>query len=244
MTQSRFADWSIDIETLGTKYNAPILSIGAVQFDITTGETGVTFYEEIDLKSALANGQVDADTLMWWFEQVKKDNQTLFDKGGEKLVLVEALHQLSTLIRSKGVGTACRAWGNGATFDIGILDYAYVNVGHGLTAPWYFTNIRDMRTIVDVANIDVFKFPHVGKLHNALDDAMFQAMMISVAHRKIKRALGEPLPKWKGLPGYEPVEKLKSVVETINHKILTAGITDKTNNPPKQQAIADDDDEL
>ena len=39
----------IDLETMGNKSYSAIVSIGAVKFDIKTGETGETFYRNVNL---------------------------------------------------------------------------------------------------------------------------------------------------------------------------------------------------
>lgn len=60
----------IDLETMGNKPSAPIVSIGAVIFDPSTGEFGPDFYRVVSLKSSVDGGAVpDADTIMWWMQQ-------------------------------------------------------------------------------------------------------------------------------------------------------------------------------
>lgn len=175
---SRMNDFSIDIETLSTRYDAAILSIGCVQFDRITGEIGPRFYEEIGIDTAIKFGHVSGDTLSWWITQSKNAQRVFANKG--KQPLSAALHNLGAFVRRE---MAPRVWGNGATFDIGILEYAYVNGGHGLTPPWHFMKIRDMRTLVDAAESLGFNayedVPNVGVAHNAGDDAEYQAKVIS-----------------------------------------------------------------
>ena len=43
----------IDLETMGNKPNAPIVSIGAVFFEPSTGELGDEFYRVVSLKSSM-----------------------------------------------------------------------------------------------------------------------------------------------------------------------------------------------
>ena len=62
-----FTHLMVDIETMGIKSNFAIISIGAVEFKIETGETGKEFYRNVTLKSSVELGlNVDADTVMWW----------------------------------------------------------------------------------------------------------------------------------------------------------------------------------
>ncbi|EON3121769.1 3'-5' exoribonuclease, partial [Escherichia coli] len=60
----------IDLETMGTNTNAPIVVIGAVFFDPQTGEIGPVFYIVISLTDAMNTGAVpDGGTIEWWLKQ-------------------------------------------------------------------------------------------------------------------------------------------------------------------------------
>jgi hypothetical protein len=60
----------IDLETMGNKPTAPIVSIGAVFFDPQSGKFGEEFYTAVQLESAMAQGaQPDGDTIIWWMKQ-------------------------------------------------------------------------------------------------------------------------------------------------------------------------------
>jgi len=185
---SAMNDVSIDIETLGKTYNAPIISIGAVVFDRTTGKLGKTFYQEIAIDSAIKSGKVDGSTLAWWLRQDAKTARRIFEdtsaEQDRKLDLASTLLNFTTWFRSVGTGAA-RPWGNGSTFDVTIIEHA-LDVGSiGLSPPWAYFNIRDMRTIVDVAQMVAdFRADSIerkGIAHNALDDAVHQAAVISSA---------------------------------------------------------------
>lgn len=188
---NHFDDISIDIETLGKRFDAPVISIAAVPFEWTTGKISKSvFYEEIDVDSSIKAGHVDGSTLSWWMQQDEKAKR-VFARGEHKVPLASALDRLAVFMRQF---QGARVWGNGATFDITILEYAYVHGGVGLSCPWAseFWLIRDMRTLVDEASFDKsqWPFPKTGVAHNALDDATYQAGVIAAAKQKIARALG------------------------------------------------------
>lgn len=57
----------IDLETMGSKTNAPIVSIGAIFFEPKTAELGPEFYTVVNLESAMHQGaSPDGDTIIWW----------------------------------------------------------------------------------------------------------------------------------------------------------------------------------
>ena len=173
-------DFSVDLETLGTRYNAAILSIGVAQFDINTGKVGMTFYREIDLDSAIKAGRVTGSTLAWWARQGDVAKRVFGEK--DKTPLSIALDELATWMKKQSSNP--RVWGNGASFDITILEHVYDNGAVGQKEPWRYTNVRDMRTIMDYLPTGA-KPKREGTHHNALDDAVYQAQCISAAHRGI-----------------------------------------------------------
>lgn len=174
-------DISIDLETLSTRQDAAILSIGAVEFDRNTGAIGRAFYAEINIDSAIENGHVSGSTLAWWMSQGEQAKR-LFAGDSFKFQLDDALNNLAGFI---GESSKVRVWGNGATFDITLLEHAYSELGYD-AAPWKFWNVRDMRTIVDAASevgFDKSSVEFVGTAHHALHDAEHQARVISGAWR-------------------------------------------------------------
>lgn len=183
----RNRDISIDIETLGTRFDAPVIAIGAVVFDRLTGNTGAEFYQEIDLDSAIRAGRVDGSTLSWWMTQ-SATARGVFPVKKDKGSLATVLCNFADFCRSISGGVPI-VWGNGATFDITILEHAFAVGSVGLSAPWHYTNVRDMRTLVDVSGLALGAVPSVGVAHNALDDAKYQAHYIAAALMKVAKAL-------------------------------------------------------
>ena len=194
-------NFSIDLETLGTSYDSYILSIGVAQFDIATGEIIRTFYER-----TLCSNQfnIDYKTVMWWLQQSDKARTALTTGEHEELHIIDALEDLKRFLTSNAVLLPIEpiVWGNGATFDVSILEYAY-NV-MGVSIPWKFWNIRDMRTLVDVAttvwDFDKNHIKREGTHHNALDDAIYQAQVMAGAYYTIEHS-GQMLPPFDdGVP--------------------------------------------
>ena len=216
--------FSIDLETLGTRYNAAILSIGVHQFDIGTGKLGETFYREIDLDSAIKAGKVTGSTLAWWAQQGDAAKRVFGDNG--KTPLSVALDELRTWMLTKA--TKPKVWGNGSSFDISILEHAYDNGAVGLKEPWFYTNIRDMRTIMDYCLV---KPKREGTHHNALDDAKYQAQCISAAHQAIT---GNGVPSaWIGDSGSPKAE--------INGKVVVLPIIKDRDGRVGVSSVGDDD---
>jgi len=186
----------IDLETLGTNPDAVFLTAGLVRFNIETGEASEFGREliHINMKSSLDAGRkVNADTIQWWFNQSKEAQQALFDEQAE-ISLEAALHKINKFVlhtnpnekSETSYNRECYVWSNGSNFDIAILQNAYQH--YNLKIPWQFWNIRDVRTLVDLASdkVNVKNIKFKGEPHNALDDALHQIKYCSLCWKALR----------------------------------------------------------
>ena len=174
----------IDLETLGTSPQAPILSIGAVFFDPDTGDIGATYHRKLDFEQACAGRAIDPSTVKWWFQQSDEARSALLgdgESGGQH----SALRCLKSFVYHASDEPV--VWGNGATFDISMLEDNYRQLG--MDVPWKFYNVRDVRTIVDLAKgiVERSDFEFEGVKHDALADALHQAKYVSAMWRALRR---------------------------------------------------------
>lgn len=171
----------IDLETLGTKSNAVIMSIGVAQFDLK-GNVEPIFHKGINIQSCLSAGlQVDGDTIEWWMSQKQENIAKIVHtiKNNTNSLLGTVLTELHNTV-SLGQDN-WYVWSHGSNFDIVILENAYKAVGG--KAWWKYSNVRDTRTLFDVANY-TYK---AGGGHDALDDAMNQAKAVCEAYQQLWR---------------------------------------------------------
>jgi len=180
-------DLMIDIESMGKKPNAPIVSIGAVFFNPQTAELGPDFYTAVNLESSMEQGAVpDGDTILWWLKQSAEARAAIC--VDDAMPIANALSELSHFInRHADNPKYLKVWGNGATFDNVILRGAYERAGH--ICPWEFWNDHDVRTIVTLGRGIGFDpkrdMPFDGDMHNALADARHQAKYVSAIWQKL-----------------------------------------------------------
>lgn len=179
-------DISLDCETLSTQPNAALLSIAAVQFNRDTGVIGKHFYTLIDMSDAIKYGHVSAQTLAWWLVAADTEQARLhlFTTDQKRPKLYFALQSLIAFIHECSPNP--RVWGNGASADITWLEHALYAAGEGLSIPWHYKRVRDMRTLIDAARLDLDSVRHVnGARHDALVDATWQAHAIAAATHKL-----------------------------------------------------------
>lgn len=169
-------DIMIDLETLGTKAGCALLSIGACSFD---GKE--TFYRTIEPDSNNRFGlSRDADALAWWNKQFQSVREEAFSgTTSVNIALLEFGDWFRKLERTNG---SAYIWGNGADFDLPILQAAYVACD--IAVPWKPFNGRCYRTLKNLyKDIKMAKMGVLDK-HNALSDAVAQAAHASAILRK------------------------------------------------------------
>jgi hypothetical protein len=174
---NQFSHVMVDIETLGNRSNSVILSLGAVEFDISTGRTGREFYKNISLESCMELGLTfDASTIKWWFEQSDEARKALFvDPYSINSVLVN----FANWINPKSF-----VWGNSARFDLGLLQDAYNKMA--VKIPWEYWNERDVRTLLSFYPNAKKEITFDGTVHNALHDCHYQIKYCSLIYNKLK----------------------------------------------------------
>ena len=175
----------IDLETMGTNTNAPIVVIGAVFFDPQTGEIGPVFYIVISLTDAMNTGAVpDGGTIEWWLKQSSEARAAILT---DQVKLKDALSRFREFINEYSDEKFVQVWGNGATFDNAILRTSYERLD--IPCPWRYYNDRDVRTIVELGKTIDFDartvIPFEGVRHNALDDARHQAKYVTATIQKL-----------------------------------------------------------
>jgi hypothetical protein len=162
---------TIDIETLSTKPDAVVLTIGGIKFDpFTKVDPHSEFYYRLEIEDQTSKGRdIESDTLQWWGTQPDE----IVDEalGDHNRTSVETtLKELN-----KWLTGADKIWCQGPVFDICILENLYRQYDAHFN--WVFWNIRDSRTLFGLMPEDPrkkFKFA----AHNALEDCRVQSMCI------------------------------------------------------------------
>jgi len=169
---------TIDIETLGTKPDTVVLTIGGIKFD-PHADDGLhsEFYYRLDADEQIQNGRSVLDsTLDWWSKQDKSVYEEAMSVDNRTPVpgVLKALN--------KWLVGVDKIWCQGPLFDIGILQnlYAEMDLHHN----WPFYIIRDSRTLFGLMDKDPRKEIDFAA-HNALADAIVQSLCIQKVYKKL-----------------------------------------------------------
>ena len=166
----------IDIETLGTKPNAVILSVGAIKFDpFNSNEPhdGKHWRLDVDAQTEI-DREVNEDTLAWWAKQDPEIQEDAFGESGRTDVY-QFMKELN------GWLTGCEAvWCQGPQFDMVILENLFTQFNHH--KGWAFWQIMDCRTIFNMMPMDPRKAIQQN-LHSADADAYYQAVCVQQTYK-------------------------------------------------------------
>lgn len=169
-----------DLETLASRADAAIVSIGAVKFQFSGGPIVDTFKINIDAVSCKKFGlYIDKETIDWWSKQSKEARNNWMK---DPVPVEYALNQFSEWYGPESLYT----WSHGASFDQPILSFAYKKVLNK-PEPWKYWHGMCSRTVMNMSGYNLKKERESsGTYHDSLEDAKAQALAV------IKVLGGEP----------------------------------------------------
>jgi hypothetical protein len=157
----------IDLETLGLHADCVILSIGAIQFDLETGDMDHSFGRCLDIDDQLRRGRtIEGSTLRWWLQQ---DKAVLESNMRAAIPLEQTLYDFGEWMYDNDIQYV---WANGTNFDLGILKHAYNSIPLGL--PWDYGSERDYKTLRELLMPAPMLLQRDAAKHNALADCRYQ----------------------------------------------------------------------
>lgn len=158
----------LDLETLGTRPGATIVSIGCLSF--VPGEPLENhFYRRVEVVGQ--GREIDAATVVWWASQPEFVQRELTEISGRH-PLKTALAQLAEWFKRVQPE---QVWAQDPDFDLVILRDAYEQ--QGMELPWKFWAGRSVRTRLD----DLPRELRLSAAHHALHDCAVQARNVSAA---------------------------------------------------------------
>lgn len=171
----------LDIESLGTRPGCVVLSAAFVRFeDMALTSLNLSMEDQYEL--GLETGP---STLDWWRTQ---SQDTWRAATCDPFPLVSALNHFSTWLGWARAGREMWIWCHGAGFDAPLLQEVYQRAG--IACPWSFRDVRDTRTLYDLAGVDSREY-RVEPAHIAANDALGQARAAVEALRRIAELRGQ-----------------------------------------------------
>lgn len=178
----------VDLETLGTSVNAPIIQLSAVCFNLENDDIQL-FERFIDLND---NFNVDKDTLKWWLDTNAGLLEHILNhdsRRNEKLALLDFESWITSLSNDNSLNDIFLI-GNGILFDNNIIRHHMEF--YDIRYPINYSNDIDFRTLILLGTIKLesamgyqltpwnFKdaiHDFIGTKHDAMDDTLNQIEM-------------------------------------------------------------------
>lgn len=225
---------SFDLESLSLQPNAMILAIGAVEFDVVTGQLGTHFYRTIDITAKGGGGVIDPSTVKWWVNQsLEARNRAFADP--EAVPLAQALIDFSEWLGfddslAEGEYPDLQMWARGDK-DGQWLACAYDGLGFKL--PYQYWQLNDQRTITNLFPKKFFDYgdsvAHDALAHDALADATAQAkhlIQALTALGTVTRPLHEQVESDHKFVGFA-----EDLVEELKAPYMYGGLTEFLKKP-------------
>lgn len=167
----------LDIETLGSYYDAVVLTIGAVKFDPFTNVEPHSYLSLVlDVDEQVEKGRhISKDTLAWWGGQPKDIRNEAFRT--DRSPVPDCLNKLNEWSKD-----CSKIWCQGPSFDMPILNSLYRDFG--IELGWKFWNERDSRTITSMMrNFADYKKSVMKNAHTVIGDCVAQAKCVQESIR-------------------------------------------------------------
>lgn len=179
----------LDIETLSTKPNAAVLSIGLAAFD----DERVIDTLGIQIDPEEVFGDISTSTVRFWVKQSAEAQVYSFEG---KTSQYHAAWELGEFFRTHKPD---EVWANSPQFDLIILESWWSeliergSLPRGTKLPWTYRQPRDCRTMfAEARRLGIEVDQSTGTLHNPVDDAANQARAI-IQIRQMLSNLAAPM---------------------------------------------------
>lgn len=185
--------YSVDIETLGLKLDAIVLSIAAVEFNPYSDK--ISSYEDLTGKTSAMSNVVyctpsvarqillgrtfEPDNIKWWKEQNTSVVDHVFDATANEVVNVHTrsvLEFFNTLTENGEVDPVL--WANPAVFDLAMLRSLWYDLYPDKKYPIHYMHELDGATLQELTGVSDPPIEFIGEKHNPIDDAVHQAREI------------------------------------------------------------------
>lgn len=155
----------IDIETLSTRKDAAVLSIGLAVFDPLAG---IIQTEGWAIAPGKVTGHVDPTTVAWWMQQSDTAREFSFRGGNSPGIILPELHVI--------IADAEEVWANDPDFDCVILQNWWERTTQSALWPvprWKNRSCRTVKALAKGMGIDITD--GMAAPHNPIEDAVKQA---------------------------------------------------------------------
>jgi exodeoxyribonuclease VIII len=185
------AEFMLDLETMDTERDAAVTSIGACVFDPFNSTSTPddlrkdSYFCTVSLEDNVRLGRtMSPSTVVWWMQQADGARLAMLQNNRS---LLEAISGLRRWIQERPQRLT-GVWAKGPSFDCVIIKSAFKSVREMWPMKYWEENC--VRTIErsGFPNYDDKPQWRIGDHHNALDDAITQALMVQRCYKNMEQS--------------------------------------------------------
>lgn len=174
-------DAMLDIETLGITERALVVEMGLLIFDRSNGKIEREHLFKINLLDYQYYTEkfcMDISTILFWLNQSKEAQDKVFSNNSRGCRVRDVFSDINILLKDTN-----NMWCH-PSFDYKIFEnhLRVFNINNNM--PFY--KVRDLRTVVELANYDYKNHPFEGTRHTSLDDCKYQLSYLMACLKLIK----------------------------------------------------------
>lgn len=176
----------LDWETLDTRPEAVVLSCNLMQFDPSSGteheQLQITFAAALIEEQVRAGRTMSSSTLEFWMSQGQKAREGLYE-GKRPFSMSQGLGTMRDFvsrISKVALNADARVWGNGADFDIAILNSLCAQFK--APNPFRYSASRCARTVM-AAYSDLRVYAPMNLAHHPYHDNLAMAQSLSAVYK-------------------------------------------------------------
>jgi hypothetical protein len=181
----------LDIETLGKRHDAMVTQIALVPWLLD--QPNQEYLPPVQIFLPLAPQEllipprvIDSSTVLYWMKQDDAARSRFGENESTDMEELKAYLQNLVFRFMRFVGNEeYELWARGPQFDVVIVESLLAQFG--LTVPWNYTKVRDLRTLMSAAGLSTSDVPRPSHMieHVAVHDCAYQIMCYESAMAKL-----------------------------------------------------------
>lgn len=178
----KYSNFMIDLETLSTTKDAPVVQIGVCAWQPYDPTEYVSDIPSLNLNVwPHKESKISFETVQWWMKQSPEAIQSVMLDNSDRRSPYRALKALCEFIQDHRVDGPANFWAMPPSFDLVILENLFHLCSCPGDIPWKYNETRDVRTLLDLAGIGKNDRVMPAIEHVAVEDARAQALTVNVA---------------------------------------------------------------
>jgi hypothetical protein len=193
IAQGRRIGIMLDTESLGLGAKCVVTQLALLAFDLDDPNEYLAMEEQYPpiTPQTILGREINGDTVLWWMKQ-SDAARAMFERnsGNDYPELIAVTQHFFDHIKTLTEDASeVEVWARGTDHDISIFKSLAQDLG--MTLPWKYDSVRDLRTLMSAAGVGKHDVQmRVGLIpHHALSDCKYQLDCYIESQRRLRAAV-------------------------------------------------------